>query len=180
MSLLEIIFLGMTLSFDTLAFVICQSLTIRKMSMSKVLLVGLLFFVFCIIMSFIGYFLAYRVNDYLININRLLSFGILSIIGIKIIKDSIKETSSDVSIENVKDFIPIAFLTSIDSFFMGMNTAFINSNIIIVSMTLGVMSIMAYGIGILIGLKIKNIFDSKIAILGGLFMILLGLKMLII
>jgi len=94
------------------------------------------------------------------------------------IKENFKEeeTSDDMSF---KEMIMLAIATSIDALAIGISFAFLDVNIVLSALIIGITTFIISFIGVIIGNKFGNKFEKKAKIFGGIVLILIGIKILI-
>ena len=78
-----------------------------------------------------------------------------------------------------KEVTLLAIATSIDAFAVGITIALINDPILISSAIIGIVAFIFSIIGIFIGKKIGNYVGDKFQIVGGVILILIGVKILL-
>lgn len=176
MNLFEIILLSVGLASDAFAVSICKGLSIYKITFKHMVTIGLWFGIFQGIMPLLGYFLSYNFSEYIIKFNHIIGLILLSFIGINMIKESfLKEENYDDSFD-IKSLFILALATSIDAFTAGITFSLFNVNL---PLTIFLIVIITFFMS-LIGIKIGNFFGSKYKakaeLIGGIILILLGLK----
>ena len=184
MSFVEILLIGIGLSMDAFSVSICKGLTTKKFSWKIALTCGLWFGFFQALMPVIGYFLGAQFQQYIEAFDQWIAFGLLFLIGANMICEALTEKDSDDSgiAHNdtpVKTMLLLAIATSIDALAVGISFACIQvriwSSVLIIGVTTFLFSI--------IGVKIGNVFGSKYEksaeIVGGIILILIGLKILL-
>ncbi len=73
----------------------------------------------------------------------------------------------------------LAIATSIDTLTVGITFAFLEVNIFLAITIIGVLTFIISLIGVKLGNKFENKYESKAGILGGIVLILIGLKILL-
>ena len=132
-------------------------------------------------MPLIGYFLGEQFEQYITAVDHWIAFGLLFLIGANMIREALskkEEQPADSSL-GFKTMLLLAIATSIDALAVGISFACIQvriwSAILIIGVTTFLFSI--------IGVKIGNVFGSRFekgaGILGGIILILIGLKILL-
>ena len=95
MGILEIAFLGVALSMDAAAVGMTDGMAESKLSMRKMLLIGLFFGAFQALMPLIGYFLSGLLAQAFFSvfkkISGFVSFALLAFLGVKMIIEAVKE-----------------------------------------------------------------------------------------
>ena len=131
-------------------------------------------------MPIIGYFLGTSFETLVTKIDHWIAFGLLSIIGINMIKEAFEccpENSNDKV--DFKTMIVLAIATSIDALAIGITFAFLKTNITLASVSIGVITFMLSLIGVMIGNKFGNKYQKKAQVFGGIVLIIIGIKILI-
>ena len=184
MSVVELFILAVGLSMDAFAVAICKGLCMRKVTIKKAGIVGLYFGLFQAGMPMIGYILGSQFSDKISSIDHWIAFILLSLIGINMIKESLeKEEKSECKTEeeelSFKNMSILAVATSIDALAVGVTFAFLKVNIIPAVSFIGITTLVLS----MIGVKIGNIFGvkykSKAELVGGIILILMGIKILL-
>ena len=80
---------------------------------------------------------------------------------------------------NFSEVTLLAIATSIDAFAVGLTYAILKYEIIIPSLIIGVVAFLFTLLGIFLGKKIGNYFGDKFQIVGGIILILIGIKILL-
>ena len=88
MSILQLIVLAVGLSMDAFAVSICKGLQIKSINYNKSIKIALYFGLFQGLMPLIGYLLGNIFKDVIINLDHWLAFGLLTFIGINLIKEN--------------------------------------------------------------------------------------------
>ncbi|MBE5821947.1 MAG: manganese efflux pump [Clostridiales bacterium] len=180
MGIFELILIAIGLAMDAFAVSICKGLAMCKMSFKKANICGIYFGLFQGGMPLLGYLLGYKFQQSIESIDHFIAFGLLTIIGGKMIYEAIKGEDDDISCDtSFKEMIILAIATSIDALAIGITFAFLNVNILFaVSLIAGITYILS-----VIGVKIGNIFGckykAKAEIFGGIVLIFIGLKILL-
>jgi len=186
MSLLAIFMLAIGLSMDAFSVAICKGLSMKKITVTKMLVVGTWFGLFQAVMPLIGYYLGSAFSSAIVKIDHWIAFVLLSFIGINMIKEALEkevETPGDKNTEtenlSFKEMLILAVATSIDALACGITFAFLKVNIWVAVSLIGATTFV-FGF---CGVKIGNVFGvkykSKAELAGGIILIILGVKILI-
>ena len=181
MGLFEIILIAIGLSMDAFAVSITLGLSVKKIGMKEILIPCIYFGLFQAVMPLIGYFAGMSFADKIQNIDHWIAFVLLGIIGGKMIKESFskEETKVNGSPFQFTKMLLLAIATSIDALAVGITFAFFEVNIyksvIIIGLTTFFISAGGVKIGGIFGAK----FKSKAEFLGGVILIILGVKILV-
>lgn len=169
--MLPIILIGLSLSMD--AFSLALFYGSKGINNKNIIKLSISVGVFHFIMPLIGYIIgAFIFNFIRINTNIII-FVILSVIGIQMIIDGLKEKKeSDICAIEILGF---SLAVSIDSFSVGIGLTSIVKNIIIAPIIFSLISFMFTYIGLKIGKFLSNKFGSIATTLGGILLIILGI-----
>lgn len=178
MELYEIFLIGCGLSADAFAVSICKGLSFDKMSIKKSIIIGLYFGVFQALMPLLGYTIG-EYFEYLIkSIDHWIVFVLLFIIGVNMIKESNKEEKENDSI-NIREMLMLAIATSIDAFSVGITFSLFEINIISSVILIGITTFILSFIGVLLGFKFGNKYKKISQRIGGILLIIIGIKVLL-
>ena len=177
MSNIEIFFLAVGRAMDAFAVSICKGLAIKKTHLKESLVVGTYFGFFQALMPLIGYLLAFKFKDMIMNIDHWIAFVFLSLIGINMIFE--KETEKLNNEIGFKQMIIAAIATSIDALVVGITMSFLNVNILKSAILIGIVTFILSAIGIKIGNIFGNKYERRAKIVGGIILIVIGFKTLI-
>ena len=176
MSILEIFLIGVSLSMDAFAVSICKGLCMNKIKLNRCLIVGIYFGLFQAFMPLLGYLFGSTLKDIIINVDHFIIFFILCLIGINMIIEKNEDVDSDTSFKNM---MLLSIATSIDAFAVGITFSFFEINILFSIFIIGFTTFCISFIGVLLGNKIGNKNQRKAKILGGIILIILGIKILL-
>ena len=179
MTFLDLVLIAVGLSMDAFAVSICKGLSMTKMVYKNVLIVGFYFGLFQALMPILGYFLGKNFESLIVNIDHWIAFFLLLFIGLNMIKDSMKKKENYDNKFDAKSMLPLAIATSIDALACGITFVFLKVNIIFAGILIGVITCILSILGVLIGKKFGDKFEKKAQIIGGVILILIGIKILL-
>lgn len=180
MGALEILLIAMGLAMDAFAVSICKGLSMKKMSWKKAIIVGLYFGIFQALMPVLGYFLGTTFEGLVTKIDHWIAFALLVFIGINILKESFENSDEkhDDSVD-FKTMVVLAIATSIDALAIGITFAFLKVNMLLATLMIGIATFVICVIGVKIGNKFGDKYERKAEVVGGLILILMGIKILL-
>lgn len=183
MSYFEIIMIGVGLSMDAFAAAVCKGLSLRKLHIKNILIVGLFFGGFQAIMPLAGYFLGQQFEAYITSVDHWIAFLLLSFIGGKMIVDVIKdrgEADKTVYVDKleINDLFGLSVATSIDALAVGISFAAMKVEILPAALTIGGTTFIISSIGVFIGNKFGAKYKNKATLAGGIILILIGIKII--
>lgn len=180
MVLIELFLIAVGLSMDAFAVSVCKGLAMPKCTFKKVAIVGLWFGGFQALMPAIGYILGAQFQEAIASIDHWIAFVLLALIGGNMIHEALDndEEEADASLD-VKTMFLLAVATSIDALAIGITFAFLKVNIIPAVCFIGIVTFIISFAGVKIGNVFGARYKNKAEIVGGVILILLGLKILL-
>ena len=180
MGLIELFLIAVGLSMDAFAVSVCKGLAMPKCTFKKAAIVGLWFGGFQALMPAIGYVLGEQFQEAIASIDHWIAFVLLALIGGNMIHEALDndEEEADASL-NVKTMFLLAVATSIDALAIGITFAFLKVNIIPAVCFIGIVTFIISFAGVKIGNVFGARYKNKAEIVGGIILILLGLKILL-
>ena len=165
---------------DAFAVSVCKGLAMPKCTFKKAAIVGLWFGGFQALMPAIGYVLGAQFQEAIASIDHWIAFVLLALIGGNMIHEALDndEEEADASL-NVKTMFLLAVATSIDALAIGITFAFLKVNIIPAVCFIGIVTFIISFAGVKIGNVFGARYKNKAEIVGGVILILLGLKILL-
>ena len=151
-----------------------------KMSWKKAMIIALYFGVFQALMPVLGYFLGATFEGIVTQIDHWIAFGLLEIIGINMLKEAfLKNEENQNDSVDFKTMSVLATATSIDALAVGITFAFLRVNMLIATIIIGIITFAICAIGVKIGNKFGDKYKRKAETVGGLILILMGIKILL-
>ena len=180
MDLIELFLIAVGLSMDAFAVSVCKGLAMPKCTFKKAAIVGLWFGGFQALMPAIGYILGAQFQEAIASIDHWIAFVLLALIGGNMIHEALDndEEEADASLD-VKAMFLLAVATSIDALAIGITFAFLKVNIIPAVCFIGIVTFIISFAGVKIGNIFGARYKNKAEIVGGVILILLGLKILL-
>lgn len=185
MNFCELLLLAFSLSMDAFAVSVCKGLCMKKASLKNGLTCGIWFGGFQALMPLIGFFVGRIFASMIHAIDHWVAFVLLAFIGVNMIREALispcccanDESDEDMSF---KTMFVMAVATSIDALAVGISLAMLDKvNILQATILIGTVTCVLCTLGV----KVGNIFGSKLKnkaqILGGIILILLGVKILL-
>jgi manganese efflux pump family protein len=180
MSFLELLLIAIGLSMDCFAVAVSFG-TQRKLTGRDFLRFSFFFALFQAIMPVIGWLIGNAANNYLSYVDHWIAFGILALIGLKMIVESFKaeHEKRPVDIRDLKILLSISVATSIDALATGVSFGFVKVNIILAALTIGIVTFLSSLTGAYVGRKSIHISPRIAEIAGGLVLIAIGVKIVL-
>ena len=180
MSLLKLFLLAVGLSMDAFGVSVCKGLSCKKLTIKRCLIVGAWFGVFQALMPLIGYFLGAQLEACITAIDHWIAFGLLLLIGANMIREALGKESTE-EIDGSISFhtmLLLAIATSIDALAVGITFAFLEVNIWVAVGIIGVTTFVLSLVGVAVGNRFGARYERTATVVGGVVLILIGLKIL--
>ena len=179
MNLLNTIFISIALAMDCFTVSVSGGASIKNNRLGDSVMVGLYFGAFQMFMTLLGWqggvLLASVINAY----DHWIAFILLLFIGGKMLAESFKEPEEKKFQLNHRILAILAIATSIDALGVGFSYGFMAESIITASIIIGITSFLLSFMGMQLGKILKKIMNGKAELLGGIILIIIGLKLLI-
>ena len=182
---IELFLLGIGLAMDAFAVSVCKGLGMRRLNKKQTLIIGLYFGGFQALMPLIGWLLGSQFQKYITSIDHWIAFILLSFIGGKMMIEAILEWNEEETVDVIdapldhKNMLVLAVATSIDALAVGITFAFLDTPIIEAITIIGITTMIISIIGVVVGNFFGSRYKSKAEFIGGLILVLLGLKILL-
>ena len=176
-----IVFLAIGLSFDSFAVCVCSGLSLPSIRFLQAAKIAIFLALFQAFMPLIGWMIGNSMKSLIEPIDHWLAFGLLSIIGGKMIIESFI-SPEEREIKNpllLRVILMLSFATSIDALAVGFSFATLLDKILLACFIIGVVTFVASMLGILLGKKTGPKINRFAEIAGGLILIFIGIKILI-
>ncbi len=164
---------------DAFAVSVCKGLTVGKVKIKHAAIAGSYFGGFQAIMPLIGFFLGVQFSSLIENFDHWIAFVLLGIIGFNMIRESCECTDEFNNSFSFSAMLPLAVATSIDALAVGVTFAFLKVNILPAVIFIGITTFILSAIGVKIGNIFGLKYKSKAEKLGGIVLILMGIKILL-
>ncbi|TES91955.1 MAG: manganese efflux pump [Candidatus Cloacimonadota bacterium] len=181
MSIITIIFIAFGLAIDAFAVSVTSGITIKNLRINNALKIAVFFGLFQAVMPVIGWLTGLSLRDFISGVDHWIAFGLLSLIGCKMIYESTKIGSSKKEINplNVYVLLILSIATSIDALAIGVSFAFLQLSIATPVIVIGTVTFLLSFLGVFVGNRFGHFFENKIEIAGGLVLIGIGIKILV-
>lgn len=182
---IELFLLGVGLSMDAFAVSVCKGLSMRKLNKKQALIIGLYFGGFQALMPFVGWLLGSQFQKYITSIDHWIAFILLGFIGGKMMIEAVREWNEEEVVDVMdapidhKNMLVLAVATSIDALTVGITFAFLGTPIVEAITIIGITTMVISIAGVVVGNFFGSRYKSKAEFIGGLILVLLGLKILL-
>lgn len=180
MSLFDLIVTAIALSMDAFAVSVSKGLSTPNLRLKHGLITGAYFGGFQALMPLIGFFLASSFAEYIKRFDHWIAFGLLALIGANMLREALSKEEEKINESfSFRAMLPLAIATSIDALATGVSFAVTDTNIWLAISLVGVTTFAFSAAGVKIGNVFGLKYKSKAEVIGGLILILMGVKILV-
>ena len=180
MGLAELVLLAVGLSMDAFAVSICKGLGMKKINLKIAVVLGLFFGGFQAGMPVIGWALGSQFMGIIGPIDHWIAFILLAFIGGKMLWEAFTEDEGeDAERVDLGEYLILAIATSIDALAVGISFAALSVDIVPAVSLIGVTTFIFSVAGVAIGHTFGARYEKPATIVGGVVLILIGLKILL-
>ena len=181
MGFLELMLLAVGLSMDALAVSICKGLAMDRVTLGRMVLVGLWFGGFQGLMPLLGWLLGSRFSLYITAIDHWIAFALLAILGINMLREARSGDTEEASASlGFRVMFAMAVATSIDALSVGFTISEYGWFMALVcSLIVAIVTFFICEAGLAIGKKFGTKLSGKASVLGGVILIGIGLEIFI-
>lgn len=181
MHIIEIVVIAIGLAMDAFAVSLSAGTLNCVQNKRSIFRLSFHFGLFQFLMPIIGWFLGRSIVNYIASFDHWIVFIILSYIGYKMIREAFqnKDETEKNDPSKGKILILLALATSIDALAVGFSLALLQINIFYPSLIIGVITASLSVLAIKLGAKLGKKFGKNMEIIGGILLIIIGLKILL-
>lgn len=179
MDYITILAIAFGLSFDTFAVSLTYGVVRSRIIFMEAVRIALVLAFVQASMAVLGYFMGSIISNELKNSDHWVVLGLLSFLGLRMIIEGLKEKEED-EIKDYRNFfvlLSVGVVTSIDAFAVGISFALIRSVVLWISAAIiALVTFMASMTAIRIGKAAGERLGKRVEIIGGIVLILAGIK----
>lgn len=182
LDLVSVFLIAIGLSIDCFAVAISASVYLRNPSAIQVFRTSLVFGVFQALMPALGWLVGQTFIDFVEDYDHWLSFSLLAAIGVRMIWNAFHSgefQNDSLDITRGLALFLLSVATSIDALAVGLSFAFLKINITVASLIIGMVAFVFTIFGFIIGRKVGEIIGKRAEAIGGMVLIVIGLRILI-
>ena len=181
MSFVSIFLIALALSMDAFSVAMAIGAAGRGHASSSVIRLATAFGIFQFVMPILGWLLGKTVVSYIADYDHWIAFGLLVIVGIRIIKEYFDKDEKKRTKDPTKGWslLILSIATSIDALAVGVSFAFFDVNIYYASAVIGIVCFIITALGMIFGKALSRILGKKAVLLGGIVLIAIGIKIVV-
>jgi len=174
------LFIALALAMDSFSVAIANGLANKTFKTTKALKISAFFGFFQAIMPIIGWYAGAYILDLISSFDHWVAFFLLTFIGSKMIYESIKNGPDKLANSlSIKGLLILSIATSIDALAVGLSISLLNVSIMTLVIVTGVVTFALSFFGVYIGGRFGCILKNRVEALGGLILVVIGLKILL-
>ena len=179
-NLISIFLIAIALAMDAFSVSMTKGFTQKHLSKSQILFYGIFFGGFQALMPILGYFCGNVISSIVESLASVIGFILLLAIGLNMIRESLSGDDEEITDNfSFKEVTLLAIATSIDAFAVGITLALLNDPILISALIIGIVAFLFSIVGVFLGRKLGDYIGDKFQIIGGVILILIGIKILL-
>ena len=181
---ISIFILGIAVSTDAFAAAIGKGAAMREPRLREALRAGVIFGTIEGLTPIIGWLLGMAAVQYVTAWDHWIAFTVLGALGLHMIYVGFKPESEHRAADAAKrsdsfwSLAAIGFVTSIDAMAVGVGLAFLEVNIVVVAVVIGLTTLVMVTLGIMLGRVLGSLAGKRAEIVGGLMLIGIGTAIL--
>ena len=179
MDILSVALIAIGLAMDAFAVSIANGIVITQQRKKSALIISSFFAGFQMLMPIIGWLAGFSLQTIIVGIDHWIAFGLLTVIGAKMIHDSTKRETAHETTLRLHSLLTMSIATSIDALMVGLSFAFIQTEILLPVAIIGLVTFLLSFVGFFFGCGIGKVFGNRIKVVGGLVLIAIGVRILI-
>ncbi|MFO7619449.1 MAG: manganese efflux pump [Thermoplasmata archaeon] len=180
MDLFTVTLTAIGLAMDCLAVSLSCGIVMPDFEKRDALRLGLFFGGFQAMMFVLGWAGGTGFASYIEAVDHWIAFILLLVIGLKMMREGLQNDSecANLNIRNIRVLVVLSIATSIDALAIGISYAILDIQIIVPAMAIGLASLALAFLGGTFGRRLGERFGKRMEIVGGIILILLGIKIL--
>ena len=179
MNLASVFLIAVGLSMDACAVSFAKGICLKKQIKSHAVRLSLAFGFFQGFMPLIGWWVGTHFENLITSVDHWIAFVLLSYLGGKMVYESFKEEDSHLITFSSRMLFTLGVATSIDALAVGVSMAFLKTGIWFPASVIAFTTFFLSFSGVICGFRFGKIKGLKVELLGGLILIVIGVKILI-
>ncbi|MCR6687719.1 manganese efflux pump MntP [Pseudoxanthomonas sp.] len=181
MNLLSILLIGLAMSTDAFAAAVGKGAAMQRPRFREALRAGLIFGVIEAVTPLIGWLLGTAASRYITAWDHWIAFTVLSLLGLHMIWNGVRGDADAQEKPRRHGFWALAATglgTSIDAMAVGVSLAFLEVQIGVVALVIGLCTLVMVTAGIMLGRALGTLAGKRAEIVGGMILLVIGAAIL--
>ena len=177
-----ILLIAITLSADCFAVALGGGISMPTLSRLQLFRASFAFGLFQALMPVLGWLAGRTVVEIIADYDHWAAFILLALVGSKMIWESSRSGDSHTDSTDITKgilLLTLSVTTSIDALAVGITFAFVETNIMMASLTIGIVAFVATAIGFVLGRKGGSLFGRRAKFVAGAILVGIGLRIIL-
>jgi putative Mn2+ efflux pump MntP len=181
MGLLSLLLIALGLSADCFAVALSASITNPHHSLSQVGRVSVSFGLFQAAMPLIGWVVGRTIVSYIAPFDHWVAFGLLVFVGGRMLWESFHREAHEKPVDVSRGLLllTLSIATSIDALAVGLSFAFLEVNIWLAALVIGLTAAAVSAVGFVVGRRVGAVFGRRAELAGALILIGIGIRIVV-
>ena len=176
---ISIFLLALAMSTDAFAAAVGKGAAMQRPRFTQALRVGVIFGTIECLTPIVGWLLGLAASKYIIVWDHWVAFTLLSLLGLHMIYAGLKPESEGATTDAMSkhgfwSLAATGLATSIDAMAVGVGLAFLDVNIGVVALVIGLTTLVMVTLGIMLGRVLGTFAGKRAEIIGGFLLIAIG------
>ena len=166
------------LAMDAFAVSIAAGLTISGVTVRHVFRIAFHFGLFQFMMPLVGWLVGSMMSSYFVAYGQWLAFGLLSIIGVKMLVNARSDTRRTAKVDPSRGWmlVGLSAATSVDALAVGLGMAFLQVSVWLPCVVIGLVAALFSAVGIALAGRLILRWRCAADLVGGCILILIGVR----
>ncbi len=180
MDLLTLVLIAIALGIDAFAVSLSAGAYLVRADSRQAFRLAFHFGLFQFLMPIIGWLVGAELADIIREVDHWVAFGLLALIGGKMIKESLQESERlKQDVTRGWSLVALSVATSIDALAVGFSLSLIGTRIVLPAVLIGVVASLMSLVGVRLGERVSGLFGRRVEFVGGAVLILIGVRIVI-
>jgi putative Mn2+ efflux pump MntP len=178
---LEILLIALSMAMDAFAVCLGAGTQERTSAARPTFRLAFHFGLFQFLMPVLGWFAGETIARYISSYDHWIAFGLLAFVGVRMIHSGFNGTEEDQDSDPSRGWtlVLLSIAVSIDALAIGLSLGIIGVTIWVPAVVIGIVTGLVSWLGLRLGNKLGEKFGKRMEILGGIILVLLGLRILL-
>ena len=179
---LSILLIALGLSADCFAVALSGAIANSNHSFTRLLRVSVSFGLFQALMPVLGWLAGRNIVELIADYDHWVAFALLAVVSGRMFHEAAQpEKSEDKKTDITRGLvlITLSVATSIDALAVGLSFAFLKVNIVLASITIGIVAFAVTTVGFVVGKKASEVIGKRAEIIGGIILLVIAFRILL-
>jgi putative Mn2+ efflux pump MntP len=181
MTFVEILLIAVSMAMDAFAVCLGAATQVHASGPRPVFRLAFHFGLFQFLMPIVGWFAGMNILQYISAYDHWVAFGLLAFVGIRMIRSGFDPAEAERNNDPSRGWtlVLLAIATSIDALAIGFSLSMVGVGIWYPAVIIGLVTGLISWLGIFLGNRLGQKFGKRMEIIGGIILMLIGVRILI-